>query len=286
MPNFLIAHENSLASQAAYWSECHQLFVKMNGYQIAGDLTHLLAIIFLLFKLLKTKCAAGVSGKTQLLYAVIFCSRYSDLFSNTSSLYFPVYKIVFISLTLSTTYLIFKRYKKTYEKELDVFRIEFLVVPCILLACFYNYDFTPPEILWAFSIYLEAVVIIPQIVIIHKAGRAEKYIMPYILLLTTYRVLYIFNWIHKAVYLIGRPDTISYRSGYTQVLIYVGFLIYYVLYIKDKTASSNHYVANLPEYINNEKLLGEKASSDIPGIFIIGSKQSYEQPKKIDQAAA
>ena len=45
-------------------------------------MTHLLSIIVLLLKIHATKSCAGVSLKTQELYALIFCMRYLDLFFN------------------------------------------------------------------------------------------------------------------------------------------------------------------------------------------------------------
>jgi ER lumen protein retaining receptor len=37
------------------------------------------------------------------------------------------------------------------------------MLPCFLLALIWNEGYTPFEILWAFSIFLEAVAILPQV---------------------------------------------------------------------------------------------------------------------------
>jgi len=59
----------------------------MNIFRLFGDLSHLAAIAILLLKIWKTRSCAGVSGKTQLLFAVCFITRYIDLFLHFVSLY-------------------------------------------------------------------------------------------------------------------------------------------------------------------------------------------------------
>ena len=59
----------------------------MNLFRLAGDLSHLLAIVILLLKIWKTRSCAGISGKTQAMFAVCFITRYLDLFVHFVSLY-------------------------------------------------------------------------------------------------------------------------------------------------------------------------------------------------------
>ena len=70
--------------------------------------------------------------------------------------------------TLLLTNLIFFKFKATYDGNHDSMRAEFLVVPAAGLACLINNDFSVLEILWTFSIYLEAVAILPQLFMISK----------------------------------------------------------------------------------------------------------------------
>ncbi|XP_044534929.1 ER lumen protein-retaining receptor 2 [Gracilinanus agilis] len=59
----------------------------MNIFRLTGDLSHLAAIIILLLKIWKTRSCAGISGKSQLLFALVFTTRYLDLFTSFISLY-------------------------------------------------------------------------------------------------------------------------------------------------------------------------------------------------------
>ena len=67
-----------------------------------------------------------------------------------------------------------KQISATYDREQDTFRVVFLVVPCIILALLINHEFTLMEILWTFSIYLEAVAILPQLVLLQRTSNIDN----------------------------------------------------------------------------------------------------------------
>nr|KAJ0186116.1 hypothetical protein LSAT_V11C900489910 [Lactuca sativa] len=51
------------------------------------------------------------------------------------------------------------------------------------------------QICWAFSIYLEAVAILPQLVLLQRSGNVDNLTGQYVFFLGAYRALYILNWI-------------------------------------------------------------------------------------------
>ena len=55
----------------------------------------------------------------------------------------------------------------------------------------------PMEILWAFSIYLEAVAILPQLFMLQRTGEAENITTHYLFALGAYRALYVPNWVYR-----------------------------------------------------------------------------------------
>ena len=61
-------------------------------------------------------------------------------------MYNTILKVVFLSTSYATIYLIRNQYKHTYDKENDTFRMIFLVMPCFVLACFINYYPNPQEV--------------------------------------------------------------------------------------------------------------------------------------------
>lgn len=198
--------------------------MSMNGYQIAGDSLHLLAIIILLVKIWKNKSCAGVSGKSQILFAMTYMCRYLDLLAYFLSVYNSAMKIIFIGMSLTTCCLIFDQFYKTYDRDRDSFRIEVLILPAIILAYFFNHDFTALEILWTFSVYLESVAILPQFYLIWKIGEADNTILCYLGALGSYRALYILNWAYRYTFE-NHYDLIAITAGVVQTVLYLIFFI-------------------------------------------------------------
>lgn len=87
--------------------------------------------------------------------------------------------------------------RPTHDPAIDTIRLEYLMGPSFLLALIFNYGFNLLEISWAFSIYLEAVAILPQLFMLQRTGEAETITTHYLFALGAYRALYIPNWIFR-----------------------------------------------------------------------------------------
>jgi len=199
----------------------------MNLFRLIGDISHLLAIFVLLLKIWKTRSCAGISGKSQILFFVVFVTRYLDLVTNFVSIYNTVMKVFFISSAAATVYLIYVKFRATYDGNHDTFRIELLLGPVAVLALVLNHEFTTMEVLWTFSIYLESVAILPQLFMISKTGEAETITSHYLFALGSYRGLYIFNWVYR-FYFEGFYDIIAIVAGIVQTVLYCDFFYLYV----------------------------------------------------------
>lgn len=199
----------------------------MNIFRLVGDLSHLLAIIILLVKIWKTRSCAGISGKSQILFAIVYIARYLDLFTTFISVYNSIMKIIFIGASVGTVYLIFIKFRATYDRNHDSFRIEFLLIPTVLLALLINHDFTVLEVLWTFSIYLESVAILPQLFLVSKTGEAESITSHYLFALGSYRALYLINWIWRYI-MESHYDLIAIIAGVIQTILYCDFFYLYI----------------------------------------------------------
>jgi len=202
----------------------------MNVFRLAGDMTHLMSIIVLLLKIHATKSCAGVSLKTQELYLVVFLTRYLDLFTSFYSLYNSVMKLVFILSSVGVVYLMryHKVVKLTYDREHDTFRTLFLLAPCVLLALVVHERWGMMELMWTFSIYLESVAILPQLVLLQRVQNVDNLSGNYIFLLGSYRGLYILNWIYRYFTEPRYLDYIKWVAGIVQTAIYGDFFYYYI----------------------------------------------------------
>jgi len=136
-------------------------------------------------------------------------------------------KIIFLASSYTTLYLMYKKFKPTYDHNHDTFRVEFLVVPVAGLAVLVNHEFSFLEILWTFSIYLESVAILPQLFMISKTGEAETITSHYLFALGLYRALYILNWVYRW-YFEGFFDLIAVVSGCVQTILYCDFFYLYI----------------------------------------------------------
>ncbi|XP_049494893.1 ER lumen protein-retaining receptor 2 isoform X3 [Panthera uncia] len=138
-----------------------------------------------------------------------------------------VLNLIYIACSYATVYLIYMKFKATYDGNHDTFRVEFLVVPVGGLSFLVNHDFSPLEILWTFSIYLESVAILPQLFMISKTGEAETITTHYLFFLGLYRALYLVNWIWR-FYFEGFFDLIAVVAGVVQTILYCDFFYLYI----------------------------------------------------------
>ncbi|XP_050312520.1 ER lumen protein-retaining receptor 1-like [Anthonomus grandis grandis] len=200
----------------------------MNTFLFIGNLVHLTAFLTLIYEIIRKKSAAGISGKTQLLLTIVFICRYTDLINLYISFYNTFMKVTFITLSMTTLYMIYCKYGHTYDERNDTFWDSLLVIPAAVLAICVNYYvfkknwseqdpfYLVQDILWTFSIYLEALAIIPQHFLSRKTG--DGTVLPYVILLGVYRSFYIMNWIFR--YLTqNHQDLISTISGSVQTVI-------------------------------------------------------------------
>lgn len=120
-------------------------------------------------------------------------------------------------------------YRPTNDPNLDTFRISYLLGGSAVLAVVFPYAYTPTEILWAFSIWLESVAILPQLFMLQRTGEAETITTHYLAALGIYRALYIPNWIYR-YFGEGFLDPLAVVAGIIQTILYTDF--FYVYYTK------------------------------------------------------
>jgi ER lumen protein retaining receptor len=125
-------------------------------------------------------------------------------------------------------------YKPTHDPNLDTFRVQYLLGGSAVLAVLFPYKWTPYEMTWAFSIWLESVAILPQLFLLQRTGEAETITTHYLFALGSYRALYIPNWIYR-YFVEGHWEPISVLAGIVQTLLYSDFFwIYYTKVLKGK----------------------------------------------------
>ncbi|XP_023003149.1 ER lumen protein-retaining receptor A [Cucurbita maxima] len=208
----------------------------MNIFRFAGDMTHLISVLVLLLKIYATKSCSGISLKTQELYALVFLTRYLDLLTDFISIYNTVMKLIFIASSLAIVWCmrVHPIVRRSYDKDLDTFRHYFLVAASFILALLVNEKFGFQEVFWVFSIYLEAVAILPQLVLLQRSGNVDNLTGHYIFFLGAYRALYILNWIYRYFMETHFSRWIACIAGLVQTALYADFFYYYYISWRNK----------------------------------------------------
>ncbi|WOL17081.1 ER lumen protein-retaining receptor A [Canna indica] len=203
----------------------------MNAFRLAGDMSHLFSVLVLLLKIYATKSCSGISLKTQELYALVFLTRYLDLFTYVVSMYNTLMKIVFITSSFAIVWCMRRHplVRRTYDRDQDTFRHYILIGGSFVLALLFHDKFTIREVFWAFSIFLEAVAILPQLVLLQRSGNVDNLTGQYVLFLGAYRAFYIFNWIYRYVTEPHYSAWITWIAGIVQTALYADFFYYYFI---------------------------------------------------------
>lgn len=206
-----------------------------NGFRILGDMLHLASFAFLIYHLLTARNCAGVSLKSQELFLAVFLCRYIDIFWNFISLYNTVMKLLYIGMTVYIIYMMRVPLRRTLTKEPRAVRhCGAIVGGCALLALLYNdtvpnTGFSLSEVMWSFSIYLEAVAIIPQMEVLGRVKLVKNLTSHYLFALGGYRVLYLINFAYRYSLdpVSSREFIIKAIGAVVQMTLYIPFMVMY-----------------------------------------------------------
>lgn len=167
---------------------------------------------------------------TQILYVGVFITRYLDLFWTpvSESTWNFILKNFYILSSLYIIALMMKVYARTRERE-KAWRLgAYCLGGSILLAPIATgiaerKDFSFSQLLWTFSIILESVCVIPQLLLLRQTTVPTVIDSFYLLTLGSYRAFYILNWI---VRLTSSEHHFEWRAvlfGVVQTAFYVDF---------------------------------------------------------------
>lgn len=169
----------------------------------------------------------GVSLITQILYAVVFCTRYIDIFSETVRWNF-FFKVFYISSSLYIIAIMQWVFPRTREREISwkigaaILAGSLLLSPFVMLIFEKWWSFS--QWLWDFSEILEAVCVLPQLVLLRQTSVPTVINSFYLITLGLYRLLYVLNWIWRGLDPTSRsPNAVSVIFGVIQTALFVDF---------------------------------------------------------------
>jgi len=206
----------------------------MNIFRILGDISHTLSKCILIWAIHSNKSAEGVSLITQGLYCLVFITRYLDVFQIYSIWNF-VLKVFYISSSLYILFLMLRVYARTRERE-RAWQFGAICLggsaigaPLVMLIFRPKFSWSFMEVLWTFSIILESVCVLPQLLLLRQTTVPTVIDSYYLLTLGSYRAFYILNWIWRELDINDRkPDPVSIIFGVIQTAFYIDFAwVYY-----------------------------------------------------------
>ena len=211
--------------------------------QFPDHIFHMVSIGILLLRLRTTKSVMGLSVKTQECYLMVFLARYMDLFYS-NSIFNSIMKLLCIVLTGYLIYMVrcTEPYKTGYlAYHNDTFHHwKFIVAPAavgMLITDFFISPLNIQQLLWIFSVYVETIAILPQLIMLHRHQETECLSMAYVFFLGVYRLLFVLNWIHRSYYdrYFDTAGSIEHVFGAVQTVVY---FIFFAVYVRIKYRDS------------------------------------------------
>lgn len=198
--------------------------LSMDQALVGGGLLHVAFTGLLLVKLVWARTCRGVSLGSQELYLVVYTMRNLDLLFLYTGLWTTLRKILEVVAALAIVLLM--RYSPaaaTYEAEYDSFPRTSLVAPCLVLAFFLNKVKLIIEICHAFSVYLEALALVPQFYMLHKRVAYEPWVLQLTIMIGGERLLQtaavLMDWTESI-----KDDPYSVAADITHALVFAGGL--------------------------------------------------------------
>ncbi|KAL8818030.1 MAG: hypothetical protein Q9223_003255 [Gallowayella weberi] len=168
-----------------------------NVFRVLGDLSHTVSKCILIWAIHANKSAEGISLITQMLYTLVFCSRYLDLFWVKPS-YMPwnfVLKLFYLGSSFYILLLMMRIYARTREREKA----------------------------WKLGKILESVCVLPQLLLLRQTSVPTVIDSFYLVTLGSYRAFYMLNWFVRYFGAEHHFEPIATIFGTVQTAFYVDF---------------------------------------------------------------
>lgn len=160
----------------------------------------------------------------------MFCTRYLDLFWTppTRSWWNFFFKNFYIWTSIYIIFVMLRVFARTREREkawrLGAYGLggTVLATPIVGLIFEGTVIFRFTEFLWVFSIILESICVLPQLLLLRQTTVPTVIDSGYLIALGSYRALYLMNWIYRA-FTSNKPEAIAVIFGIVQTALYVDF---------------------------------------------------------------
>ncbi|KAK1071640.1 hypothetical protein LTR74_003271 [Friedmanniomyces endolithicus] len=209
-------------------------------FHILGDVSHTASKLILIHSIHSNQSAEGVSLLTQLLYILVFLTRYLDVFwvapwravfwiSPWWSWWNFTLKFFYIGSSAYIVWVMMRKFARTREKERG-WRLAMgvlvgsIVAGPVVCRVVRGWEYTTKtEVLWTFSIILESLCILPQLLLLRQTTVPTVLDSFYLVTLGSYRFFYLIKWIVQSFTEDQYVDPIAVTFGIVQTALYLDF---------------------------------------------------------------
>lgn len=208
----------------------------------------LLAYSLLLMKVLHQKSVSGVSAKALQCQAVSYAARLSSTswlkgyipVDSTAKWLYQATDAMSLLTVLVLLYLAFRKYRSTYQEDLDSFDISYLLGFCFVLAVLLHPRLNNRPLfdtLWTLALYIDVFAMLPQLWMVGKiqvGGELEALTGHYIGAIAASRMVNLYFWWYGFREFAPKDGSFN-LTGYAilaahviQVLLLIDFVYFYV----------------------------------------------------------
>lgn len=151
-----------------------------------SSLTSMFAFLMVCLKMETNRSARGVSLKMFECYFVLsLCRLFSIIpfegylpYDRSGDWLYQTVETISLSLVGLIVFMCRKRFAASYEADSDVFKHQYLMIGCFVLALIFHPNlnaFMPADVCWTFALYLESVAVLPQLFMFQRDKRVEPF---------------------------------------------------------------------------------------------------------------
>lgn len=198
--------------------------VSWNIYRYLADYLHFGGMVFGLGTIYSSRSVQGFSRKTQVLYQLVYITRYIDVFTESQVRYLVFFKVTFNLITAAMIFA-FATFHHTYDAVADSCNLVAILVPTAVAAFVFSTGEGFQQELWTWSEFIEPFALVPQYIVLYRAKEVRRVSLLYVAAVGGYRLLYVCNWIYKRhAWHSAYHDYTSWLGGGLECVLFFDFL--------------------------------------------------------------
>jgi len=164
-------------------------------------------LLSLRIKIQRQESVSGISAMTMVMYALVYLLRLMMVVPDKLSLVFldgwtiEVLQLASLLMVLDVVRSVSMTYRKSYQEDLDVLHVKYLIPSCVVLAVVLHPQFSQGtwfSFCWTTYLYLDCLALMPQVVMMTRgAGKVEAPVSHFVAATALSRVMDLSFWYYN-----------------------------------------------------------------------------------------